>query len=222
LSNTHTPRRLGNDLVQNYKGRINVQLLHLRVESVEHTKQIHDLVVGCLLPSHHPRRQRYVICTTSPSRTELAWDTFLAIIGKLLFGYPDAMLYPSSLLMRSRTIAQLLRLHTRCADCADMHSRTATLCAAADANFRIISGAEQIEDGCNLGRFQHCGGGGLLISPTARPPVVRRAGGGTADATSQDAWTGTERWRGEWRGGCFLRRELERRAEVGRLDLSRL
>ena len=48
---------------------------------------------------------------------------------------------------------------------------------------------------------------------TARPPVVRRAGGGAADATSQDAWTDAERWGGERRGGCFSRRELERRAE---------
>jgi len=55
---------------------------------------------------------------------------------------------------------------------------------------------------------------------TARPPVVRRAGGGAADATSQDAWTEAERWGGGQRGGCFSRRELERRAEVGGSDLS--
>ena len=48
---------------------------------------------------------------------------------------------------------------------------------------------------------------------TALPPVVRRVGGGVADATSQDAWTEAERWGGERRGGCFLRREAASRDE---------
>ena len=39
---------------------------------------------------------------------------------------------------------------------------------------------------------------------TARPPLVRRAGGGAADATSHDAWTEAERWGGGTEGWLLL------------------